>query len=496
MLNTLMDIVKKLMKIKPVVSCDTSNGHADATNKSTHTLQRTLTARHLISMGIGAVIGAGIFVITGQAAAEHAGPAVTLSFVIAAIACTFAGLCYAEFAAMLPVSGSAYSYAYATLGESIAWLIGWCLIMEYLFSSSSVAVAWSAYVMSFLQTTTGITLPDYLTNAPIRYINDQYVATGALVNLPAMLIILSISALCYTGLRQSTFINGLIVTVKISVICLLIGFGIKHIAPQNWTPFIPENTGVWGQYGISGIFRAASKVFFAYIGFDAVSTAAGETRNPQRNLPIGILGTLAICTVIYILVSAVLTGLAPYSLLDTARPVATAIALHPSLKWLEIAVEIGAVAGLSSVILVMQTGLSRIVYTIADDGLFPRRLATIHPRYFTPHWSILIVGVIAALLAGFVPLNVLGEMVSMGATLAFATVCIGVMILRKTKPDLKRPFSVPYYKIICPLGALMCFMLFCMAFKDNKTTFLTFFALGISIYIGYGFRNSRLAQAT
>lgn len=498
MFETLMNIWKNLMKIKPVVAYDRSDGHAqtESSHPSTHTLQRTLTAPHLITLGIGAVIGAGIFVITGQAAAEHAGPAVTLSFIIAAIACTFAGLCYAEFAAMLPVSGSAYSYAYATLGESVAWLIGWCLIMEYLFSTSSVAVAWSAYVVSFLYTTTGITLPDYLVDAPIKFVNNQYILTGAWFNLPAILIILGISALCYKGLRQSTLINGLIVAIKIGVICLLVGFGFKHIATQNWSPFIPENTGVWGNFGVSGIFRAASKVFFAYIGFDAVSTAAGETRNPQRNLPIGILGTLGICTLIYIIVSAVLTGLAPYSLLDTARPVATAIGLHPSLKWLEIAVEIGAVAGLSSVILVMQTGLSRIVYTIAGDGLFPQSLAAVHPRYHTPHRSIIVVGMIAALLAGFIPLNVLGEMVSMGATIAFATVCIGVMVLRSTKPDLKRPFSVPYYKIICPLGAFLCFMLFYMAFKDNKITFLTCFAIGICIYIGYGIRHSRLAQAT
>lgn len=312
-------MLKSLLRVKPIEPA----GRVDAGEpvegslQGEATLQRTLTAKHLIMLGIGAVIGAGIFVMTGQAAANHAGPAVMLSFVFAGIACTFAGLCYAEFAAMMPVSGSAYSYSYATLGEGIAWFIGWCLVLEYLFAGSSVAVAWSAYLISFITGTLGLPFPTELTNAPLAWINGEFVASGNILNLPAVLIVAAVSGLCYVGITQSAFINAIVVAIKIAVICLFVGFGAAYIDPANWHPFIPENTAP-GVFGWSGVFRAASIVFFAYIGFDAVSTSAGETKDPQRNMPIGILGSLAVCTIIYIIVCAVLTGLMPYTQLGTA----------------------------------------------------------------------------------------------------------------------------------------------------------------------------------
>jgi len=324
-------MLKALLRVKPVEPA----GHVDAGEPiegsldGEATLKRTLTAKHLILLGVGAVIGAGIFVLTGQAAANHAGPAVMLSFVIAGFACALAGLCYAEFAAMMPVSGSAYSYSYATLGEGMAWFIGWCLVLEYLFASASVAVGWSAYLISFITTTLHMPFPDALSAAPIAWTGSEFIASGKLFNLPAVLIVAAVSGLLYVGVTQSAFVNAIIVAIKVTVICLFIGIGAAHIDPANWQPFIPENTGVPGEFGWSGVFRAATIVFFAYIGFDAVSTAAGETKDPQRNMPIGLLGSLAVCTLVYIIVCAVLTGMMPYHLLGTDKPVATALMKMP-----------------------------------------------------------------------------------------------------------------------------------------------------------------------
>ena len=454
-------------------------------------LKRTLTARHLILLGIGAVIGAGIFVLTGQAAANHAGPAIMLSFVLAGLACAFAGLCYAEFSALLPVSGSAYSFSYATLGEFTAWFIGWCLVLEYLFASSTVAVGWSSYLVSFLTSTLGLPFPAALAEAPISWSHGQFVSTGALFNLPAIAIVAAISGLCYVGITQSATVNAVIVAIKVAVIAAFIGFGIQYIDPANWTPFIPENQGP-GQFGFSGITRAAAIVFFAYIGFDAVSTAAGEAKNPQRDMPIGILGSLAICTVIYIAVCAVLTGMTHYSLLGTAKPVVTAIEPFPSLAWLKTATEIGAIAGLSSVILVMLMAQPRIFYSMSQDGLLPGLFGKVHPKFRTPHLSTVIVGVVAATLAGLVPLNVLGELVAMGTLLAFATVCIGILILRRTRPEMPRPFRVPAVWLIAPLGAVICLSLFAMAFAAHWLVFVLWNVLGVAIYLGYGMRHSKL----
>ena len=489
-------MLKSLLRVKPVAPA----GHVDAGEPiegsldGEATLKRTLTARHLILLGIGAVIGAGIFVLTGQAAANHAGPAVMLSFVIAGFACALAGLCYAEFAAMMPVSGSAYSYSYATLGEGMAWFIGWCLVLEYLFASASVAVGWSAYLISFITTTAGMPFPDALSAAPIAWTGQEFVASGKLFNLPAVLIVAAVSGLLYVGVTQSAFVNAIIVAIKVAVICLFIGVGAAHIDPANWTPFIPENTGVDGEFGWSGVFRAATIVFFAYIGFDAVSTAAGETKDPQRNMPIGLLGSLAVCTVVYIIVCAVLTGMMPYHLLGTDKPVATALEPYPTLFWLKIAVEVGAIAGLSSVVLVMMMGQTRIAYTISRDGLLPKVFGKVHTRFRTPYAATIVVGVIAAALAGLVPLNVLGELVSMGTLLAFATVCVGVLVLRRTRPEMERPFRVPAVWLIAPLGALTCLFLFWQAFAVHWHLFVGWTVLGLLIYFGYGIRNSKLAK--
>lgn len=488
---------KSLLRVKPVAPA----GHVDGGEpvegslEGEATLQRTLTARHLILLGMGAVIGAGIFVITGQAAANHAGPAIMLSFVLAGIACAFAGLCYAEFSAMLPVSGSAYSYCYATLGEGVAWFIGWCLVLEYLFASSSVAVGWSAYLVSFITSTLGLPFPAELAEAPLAWKDGAFAISGAVLNLPAVLIVAAITALCYRGITQSSFVNAVIVAIKVVVIALFIGFGIQHVDPANWTPFIPDNTGP-GQFGMEGVFRAASIVFFAYIGFDAVSTAAGEAKNPQRDMPIGILGSLAVCTVIYIIVCAVLTGMLHYTELGTAKPVATALETYADLAWLKTFVEVGAIAGLSSVILVMLMAQPRIFYTMSRDGLLPKVFGRVHSKYRTPHIGTVIVGVVASLLAGLLPLNVLGELVSMGTLLAFATVCICVLVLRKTKPDLPRPFRVPAIWLVSLLGAAACLFLFWQAFMEHWQVFVAWTVLGQLIYFGYGIGHSRLNKAS
>ena len=489
-------MLQNLLARKPIEPA----GHVDAGEpfegslEGEATLKRTLTARHLVLMGMGAVIGAGIFVVTGQAAAEHAGPAIMLSFVLAGIACGLAGLCYAEFAALLPVSGSAYSYAYSTLGEFVAWFIGWCLVLEYLFAASSVAVGWSSYTVSFLTSSLGLPFPEALANAPIGWTGTEFVATGAIVNLPAILLVAAVAALGYRGVTQSAFVNAVIVAIKVAVIAAFIGFGAQYIDPANWVPFIPESQGP-GRFGFDGVTRAAAIVFFAYIGFDAVSTAAGEAKNPQRDMPRGILGSLVVCTIIYIAVCAVLTGMTHYSLLGTAKPVVSALEPYESLAWLKTATEIGAIAGLSSVVLVMLMAQPRIFYTMSRDGLLPKLFGKVHPRHRTPHLSTIIVGVVAAALAGVLPLSVLGELVSMGTLLAFSTVCAGVLVLRYTQPGLERPFRVPAAWLICSLGVLTCLYLFWQAFVEHWMVFVGWTIFGLLIYALYGYRNSKLRRA-
>ncbi|MEL1264722.1 amino acid permease [Pseudoxanthomonas putridarboris] len=488
-------MLKTLFRVKPVAPA----GHVDAGEpfegslEGEATLKRTLTAKHLVMLGIGAVIGAGIFVLTGQAAALHAGPAIMLSFVMAGVACALAGLCYAEFAALMPVSGSAYSYSYATLGEFVAWFIGWCLVLEYLFAASTVAVGWSGYLNSFLGTL-GIPIPDALSSATFTVINGEFVRSGAILNLPAVFIVAAVSGLCYVGITQSAFVNSIVVAIKVTVILLFVGFGLQYVDPANWQPFIPANEGP-GKFGFEGVTRAAAIVFFAYIGFDAVSTAAGEAKNPQRDMPIGILGSLVVCTIIYIVVCAVLTGMLPYTQLGTEKPVATALEAYPSLLWLKTLIEIGAIAGLSSVILVMLMAQPRIFYSMAKDGLMPKIFGKVHPKFQTPYVGTIIVGVIAATLAGFLPINLLGEMVSMGTLLAFATVSAGVLILRFTKPDLPRPFRVPLAIVVCPLGVAACLYLFWQPFTEHWKLFVGWTVIGLVIYFTYGFWNSKLRRA-
>ncbi|MFN0048259.1 MAG: amino acid permease, partial [Cytophagales bacterium] len=422
-------------------------------------LKRTLGRGNLIALGIGGIIGAGIFVLTGQAAANYAGPAVVLSFVVAAIACTFAGLCYAEFASMIPIAGSAYTYAYATMGEFLAWVIGWDLILEYLFAASTVAVGWGGYTSSFLHDI-GIHLPSAFTNAPIAYdtATHTWSTTGAVINLPAVFIIFILSILLIIGMKESAKLNNIVVVIKLVVIFLFLVFGVSYIVTDNWHPFIPENTGNFGQFGWSGIFRAAGVIFFAYIGFDAVSTAAQESKNPQKDMPWGILGSLVICTIIYIMVGLVMTGIVRYDLLNDPAPVAVAVnTAGEGLAWLKPLIKIGAIAGLSSVILVMLMAQSRIFFTMSKDGLLPPIFSKVHPKFKTPYITSIIVGLVASGIAGAFPIGLLGELVSIGTLLAFVIVCGGILVLRYKSPELERPFKTPFFPYVPILGVLSSF---------------------------------------
>lgn len=520
--------MKSLFITKPIAPA----GHVDAGEPvegglgGEVALKRVLGARQLFMLGIGAIIGAGIFVMTGKAAADYAGPAVILSFMIAGLACAFAGLCYAEFSAMMPVSGSAYSYTYSTMGEVVAWFIGWNLVLEYLFAASTVAVGWSGYLGGFLDSAFGVELPAMLAQAPYTFLAEtkSFVRTDGLLNLPAVLIVAAITALCYRGITQSAWVNAIIVALKVTVIVLFLGFAFQYVNPSNWDAchaigqsagqyseaLIAEmraacaagNTGLAmippgtesGLFGTDGVVRAAAVVFFAYIGFDAVSTAAGEAKNPQRDMPIGILGSLAFCTVLYIAMAATMTGLLPFPDLGTAKPVATALETYPALGWLKWVVEIGALAGLSSVILVMLMGQPRIFFAMSQDGLLPKIFGRVHPEYGTPHVGTVIVGVVAATMAGLLPLGFLGDLVSMGTLLAFATVCFSVLMLRFSRPELRRPFKVPLAIIVCPLGVLACLYLFWAPFMDHWQVMLGWTILGFAIYGVYGYRHSRLRQ--
>ena len=450
-------------------------------------LVRTLGPWGLTALGIGAVIGGGIFVITGQAAAEHAGPAIILSFVMAAICCTFCALCYAEFAAMVPVSGSAYSYTYATLGELAAWFIGWMLVLEYGVSASAVAVSWTGYFLSLLEHF-DIFLPAVLVNAPL---DGELQPTGAIMNLPAACIVLALTWVCYVGIRESASANAAMVALKVGLIIIVIVAGWRYVDPANWEPFIPAQQGP-GKFGWDGVLRGAAMVFFAYIGFEATSVAAQESKNPQRDMPIGMLASLAVCTVLYIGMAAVMTGLTPYYLLGTDQPVVTAVATHAELGWLRIVVEIGALIGLSSVVLVMIIGQPRIFMIMGRDGLLPPVFTRIHPKYRTPHINTLITGFGIALLAAIFPLDILGELTSMGTLIAFAAVCAGVWVLRHTQPDLPRPFRIAFAPLVCLAGIVSCGILLSAMTAHNWMLMTFWTAFGLVIYFSYGYRHSRL----
>jgi len=464
--------------------------------EGSHGLKRTLTATDLVLLGIGAIIGTGIFVITGHAAAANAGPAVVLSFVVAGIASAFAGLCYAEMASMIPIAGSAYTYSYATMGELIAWTIGWDLILEYAMGAATVSVGWSGYVVAFLRDFLNINLPAAWTTAPFAYDEaaSQFVSTGAILNVPAVFITMLATIILVVGIKESARFNAVIVFVKVVVVLLFIVIGARFVRPENWHPFIPPNLGP-GRYGFTGIMRGASAVFFAYIGFDAVSTAAQETKHPQKDLPTGILGSLAICTVLYIGASLVLTGIVPYQQLSVPHPVGLG-AKMTGIGWLEAAVEIGAVAGLSSVMIVMLMGQPRVFFSMAMDGLFPKFATKVHPRFGTPYITTIITGVACAIAGGLLPIDLLGELTSIGTLFAFVLVSLGVMILRVRRPDIPRAFRVPGGPYLVPLcGAASALYIILSAGIDTQLRLVIWMAIGLVIYVAYGRRHSKLRAA-
>ncbi len=455
-------------------------------------LKRVLTARSLTAIGLGSTIGTGIFILTGTVAANHAGPALTLALLIAAIGSAFAAICYAEFAAMIPVSGSAYTYSYATLGEAIAWIIGWNLSLEYLMSASAVAVGWSEYVVNILGDW-GIQLPSALINAPFGKGEDGSLGlTGAIINLPAVLIIVALGSVCYVGVRESSTANNVMVVIKVLVILVFIAAGLAFVDTSNWAPYIPENTGKFGEFGWSGVLQGAGIIFFSYVGFDAASTTAREARNPKRDVPLGILAALVISSILYIAMAAVMTGMVPYPALNAPAPVAVALDAHPELSWLASLVKLGAIAGMTSVILMSLLGQPRIFLAMSEDGLLPPVVRKVHPTYRTPHVATAWTVVLAALFAGLFPLNVLGELISIGILLAFTAVCIGVLVLRYTRPDTPRPFRVPFAPVTCVLGALVCGGMTYFLPADTWWRLLIWTALGFSIYAAYGYRNSKL----
>jgi APA family basic amino acid/polyamine antiporter len=462
--------------------------------KESPQLDRVLTAGGLTAIGLGCTIGTGIFVLTGTVAANHAGPALTLALLISAIGSAFAGICYAEFAAMVPASGSAYTYAYATLGEAVAWIIGWNLSLEYMISASAVAVGWSEYVANLLAGW-GIHIPAALANAPFgKTATGSLGLTGAIVNVPAVLIIVVLGWLCYVGVRQSSTANTIMVVIKVAVIVLFIAAGIAFIDVGNWHPYLPANTGKFGEFGWSGVLQGAGIIFFSYVGFDAASTTAREARNPQRDLPLGIIGALLISAVLYIAMGTVMTGMVPYTSLNVGAPVAVALDAHPELSWLGTVVKVGAIAGMTSVILMSLLGQPRIMLAMAEDGLLPPVVSKVHPVYRTPHVATAWTVVIAAIIAGLFPLNVLGELISIGILLAFTVVCVGVLVLRYTKPDMPRPFRVPLAPVTCVLGALVCGGMTYFLPADTWWRLAIWTVLGFMAYAAYGYKNSRLRQ--
>ena len=508
----------KLLATKPIETL-----LSESTEVGEHTLKRALGRLNLITLGIGAIIGAGIFVLTGAAAANYAGPAIMLSFVLAGIACLFAGLCYAEFASLIPIAGSAYTYGYATLGEIFAWIIGGDLILEYAFGAATVAVGWSGYALSFLQDF-GIFIPPSLTGSPgtvlvqvnghwehLNHVINSLQAAGidptslpqmtASFNLVAFLAIAVVTTVLVIGIKESANLNTAVVIIKLAIVLLFIGIAGVYVIQHpdttimvNWKEFIPQNTGEFGKYGWSGIARAASVIFFAYIGFDAVSTAAQEAKNPQKDMPIGIMGSLLICTILYILVSGLLTAVVPYTSLNVSDPVAVGIDAT-GVKWGSFLVKAGAVFGLGTVMLVMLLGQSRVFYSMAHDGLLPKWAGKIHPKFRTPYMSTIIVGIFVAFFAALLPINILGELVSIGTLLAFVIVCAGVWILRVRKPDLNRAFKTPWVPFVPIMGILVSLGLMASLPLDTWLRLIIWLIIGMVIYFGYGKKHSKLQQS-
>jgi APA family basic amino acid/polyamine antiporter len=454
------------------------------------TLRRALGPLNLTALGIGSVIGTGIFVLTGTAASQNAGPALVISMLIAALACAFAGLCYAELASMIPVAGSAYTYAYASSGEFVAWIIGWDLILEYALSGATVAVGWSGYLVSFLRDL-GMAFPPALTVAPnATAVGPDGSVVAGVFNLPAAAIVLLVTALLVIGIRQSANTNTALVVLKTAVLILFVALGAAYVRRENLVPFIPPNTGQFGHFGVSGVFRGAAIMFFAYVGFDAVSTAAQEARNPQRDMPIGILASLFICTVIYIAVAIVLIGIVPYRRLNVADPIAIGIDAT-GLTWFSPVVKVSALFGLFSTILVQLLGQTRIFFSMSRDGLLPPLFGRVHPRFRTPHLSTLLTGSVMAVAAGLLPLGILSQLVSIGSLLAFLLVCIGVVLLRKTAPAVERPFRVPWVPWVPILGGLSCLAQMVSLPWSTWERLLVWLVLGWAIYFLYSRRHAR-----
>jgi APA family basic amino acid/polyamine antiporter len=456
-----------------------------------HQLKKTLGAAQLNALGIGAIIGAGLFSLTGLAAAQNAGPAVVLSMVCAAIGCAFAGLCYSEFACMIPASGSAYTYAYATLGEWIAWIIGWDLVIEYGIGSATVSISWSAYVVALLHVF-NINLPAQWIASPfeLAMLPDGTAARGY-ANIPAVIVVLLISLLLIFGIQESARANAVIVVIKLAVVVTFIAVGWSYINPANYQPFIPANTGEFGSFGLSGVMMGAGTIFFAYIGFDAVSTAAQECRNPQRDLPIGMIGSLVVCTVLYLLFGHVLTGVVSYKQLGVAAPVAVAIAKTPYL-WLNNLMLFGIICGFSSVILVMLLGQSRVFYSMSRDGLIPRVFSDIHPKFRTPWKSNILFFFIVAPFSAFLPLSIVGRMTSIGTLFAFVIVCAAVLVMRWKHPEQPRPFRTPWVPLVPILGIAVNFALMYSLGRSNWLRLIVWLVVGQVIYFSYGRRHSHL----
>ncbi len=472
-----------LLRTKPLAAL-----MGDTTSEANR-LRRALGPWDLVALGIGCILGVGIFVLPGVEAANHAGPGIILSFAIAAAACACAALCYAELAAMIPVSGSAYTYGYATLGELPAWIIGWDLILEYMVGACLVSIGWSAYFVNLFDNMLrpwGLALPRSLTSAPLDWSDatHRFVTTGSWINLPAVVVLAVLTALLVRGIRESSNVNVTIVIVKLAVILFFVLLAVWYVNPGNWKPFMP--------FGFSGVMTAAAIVFLAYVGFDAVSTAAEEAINPQRDMPIGIMGSLAVATVLYIAVSAIMTGVVPYTKLGVADPVALVLnELH--MPWASIIVSLGAIAGITSVLLVLLLGQPRILFAMSRDGLLPARLSQVHPRFHTPHVTTIITGIIVAVGAALLPIRVVAELCSIGTLFAFVIVCAGVIVLRFTRPELARPFRVPLFPLLPGLGIVLCGYLMVSLPGTAWERFVVWLVIGLVIYFAYSRRSSRLA---
>jgi basic amino acid/polyamine antiporter, APA family len=476
---------------------------AQAAETGEHSLKRVLGPVNLVTLGIGAIIGTGIFVLTGQVAAANTGPAIVLSMVLAGIASALAGLCYSEFASVVPIAGSAYTYGYATLGELFAWIIGWDLILEYALGAATVAVGWGGHLTSFLHDFVGIDFPAAFAAAPGTIIHTAGGDVTAIFNLPAVIITVLVTALIIVGIRESANVNTVIVFVKLAVVVIVILGGAAFVNMAFLHPLIPPNTGTFGEYGYSGILTGAGKIFFAYIGFDAVSVAAQEAKNPQRDMPIGILGSLVVCTILYIIVSGIMVGLVPYKqMMGSPAPMVVAIRAaeaasggSPLLHMMTMLVELGAIAGLSSVMVVMMMAQPRIFYSMANDGLLPPFAKKIHPRFRTPHITSMITGVAVAIAAGLTPISVLGDLVSIGTLMAFVIVSLGIIFLRKNRPDLKAAFRTPAVPLVPILSALVSLALMYGLSTETWLRLIIWMAIGLVIYFAYGYKHSELRKS-